>query len=104
VLLVRTDTAAVTVDGTSVQPGVVQLRVYTTVGSTVTESSRELAATDNLSLAGEYSLTWLNDGKTLAIGGHLYVRASDGQLCRIPWLGLISYPDLGNIVEPAIAW
>jgi hypothetical protein len=231
-------------DGTSVPPGVVQLRVYTTAGTTVTESSRELAATDNLSLAGEYSLTWLNDSKTLAIGGHLgsidtltspqsvlylntdlttgapgaertvalsfppagkssddtvtptpdacsgppiatsdgqhivcggtagtmtnfagavnvgiwafsaltgkltahldmhgiccllmstmyprviwastagdiliatgitqanqganlYVHASDGQFRQIPWRGLISYPDLGNIVEPAIAW
>jgi hypothetical protein len=53
------------------QPGVVRLRVYTTANGTVTASSRELADSGNLAVGTGYSLTWLNDNRTLAIGGPL---------------------------------
>lgn len=57
-------------DGTE-QPGVVRLRAYTTDGTALTAASREIANSDNLTIAGGYAVTWLNDSRTLAVGGHL---------------------------------
>jgi hypothetical protein len=36
-------------------------------------------------------------------GAELYVRNLTG-LHRVPWPGLLHYPELLNIVEPAVAW
>jgi hypothetical protein len=50
---------------------VVYLRLDTMAGTTVTTASRQLAEAGYHGPVGRYSLTWLNDGKTLAVGGVL---------------------------------
>jgi hypothetical protein len=60
----------VRVYGSTYLSGSVWLRVYTMTGGAVRSSSRELATTPYLTLLRGYSLTWLDDGRTLAIGGN----------------------------------
>jgi hypothetical protein len=57
--------------GSPNQTGVAVLRVYTMTGGTGKPrvSSRTLAESSNADLLADYSLTWLGDGRTLAVGG-----------------------------------
>lgn len=53
------------------RPGGIRLSVYPLAGSAAAAATRELAAIPYPAAAGEYSLTWLADGQTLAVGGPL---------------------------------
>jgi hypothetical protein len=52
------------------------------------------------------------DGRTAVItgaagayaGSQLFIREAAGALRQIPWPGFIKIPDLGNIIEPDVAW
>jgi hypothetical protein len=57
--------------GSPNQTGVAVLRVYTMTGGTGKPrvSSRTLATAPNANYLTDYSLTWLGDGRTLAVGG-----------------------------------
>ena len=52
------------------------------------------------------------DGRTAVItgvtevqqGSQLFIREATGALRQIPWPGFINIPDLGNIIEPDVAW
>ena len=57
--------------GSPNQTGVAVLRVYTMTGGTGKPrvSSRTLAKAPNADELADYSLTWLGDGRTLAVGG-----------------------------------
>jgi hypothetical protein len=57
--------------GSPNQTGVAVLRVYTMTGGTGQPrvSSRTLATSPDADYLADYSLTWLGDGRTLAVGG-----------------------------------
>jgi hypothetical protein len=57
--------------GSPNQTGVAVLRVYTMTGGTGKPrvSSRTLATSSNANYLADYSLTWLGNGQTLAVGG-----------------------------------
>jgi hypothetical protein len=57
--------------GSPNQTGVAVLRVYTMTGGKFRVSSRTLATSPNAVLLADYSLTWLGDGRRLAVGGAL---------------------------------
>jgi hypothetical protein len=88
----------VRVDGSTQLPGLVWLRVFTMTGGAVRSSSRELATASNLSLLRGYSLTWLDDGRTLAIGGNF---GSVGALPE-PSLGTVVYVDTFSSAAPSV--
>jgi hypothetical protein len=37
-------------------------------------------------------------------GSQLFIREAAGALRQIPWPGFISIPNVGNIIEPDVAW
>jgi hypothetical protein len=55
-------------------------------------------------------LIWASaDGLTAVItgvhaGSQLFIREATGALRQIPWPGFINVPDVGNIIEPDVAW
>jgi len=58
-------------------------------------------------------ILWVSPHGTLLIadgmstqnqGAQLFLRTADGTLQQLPWKGLISRPNLANIIEPSIAW
>jgi hypothetical protein len=59
----------VTHGGATLQPASAWLRVYTMNGGTVVASSHELATARDVNAVSSYTATWLDDNRTLALGG-----------------------------------
>ncbi|HEX3959907.1 MAG TPA: hypothetical protein VHZ03_25270 [Trebonia sp.] len=88
----------VRLDGSAQRPGLVWLRVDMMAGGAVRSASRELATASDLSLLRGYSLTWLDDDRTLAIGG------SFGSVGGSPESspGTVVYVDTSSSAAPAV--